>query len=51
MLGEKKYCIGVMKKLFLKEPVMTKKMMKILRTLINVGFVIMIMLMLMLMLK
>ena len=51
MIEESKYCSDVMKEYFNKEIVMTKKMMKILRTLLNDNDVIMIMLMVMLKLK
>ena len=47
MIKESEYCSDVMKKHFNKELVMTKKD-KILRTQLNVGFVIMIILMMML---
>ena len=44
MIEEIKYCIDIMKKEhFNKEPVILKKTMKILGTLLNVGFVMMIM--------
>ena len=45
MIKESKCCRDVIKKYFNKELMMTKKMMKILRTLLNVGSVAMIMLM------
>ena len=48
MVQESKYYGDVMKKRFNKELLMTKKMLKILRTLLNVGFVVMLMLMVML---
>ena len=48
MIKEKKYCSDVMKKPFSKELVGIRKIMKILRTLLNVGFVIMITLVMML---
>ena len=48
MLEESKYCSDVMKKHFDKHLVMTKNMMKILKTLLNDGYVITIMLMVML---
>ena len=48
MIKESKYCSDVMRKHFNEELVMTKKRMKILRTLLNVGSVIMIILILML---
>ena len=48
MIEESKYCIVAMKKHFNKELVMTKNTMKILKTLINVGSVIMVILMVML---
>ena len=48
MLEESKYCSDVMKKHFDKELVMPKNMMKILKTLLNDGYVITIMLMVML---
>ena len=48
MIKGSKYCSDVMKKHFNKELVMTKKIMEILGTLLNVGSVIMITLMLML---
>ena len=48
MIRESKYCSNVMKKHFNKELVMTKKDMKILRTSLIVGFVVMIILIMML---
>ena len=45
MIEESNCCREVMKKYFNKELMMTKKIMKILRTLLNVGFVIVLMLM------
>ena len=48
MIEESKYCNQVVKQHFNKEFVMTKETMKILRTLLNVGSVIMFMLILML---
>ena len=48
MIEESKYCSDVMKKHFNKELLMTRKTMKILRTLLNVGSVIMIILIMML---
>ena len=45
MIQESEHCNEVMKKHFNKELVMTKRMMKILRTLLNVGSVIIPMLM------
>ena len=48
VIEESKYCNDVMKKYFNKELVMTKNIMKILRTLLNVGSVAMIISILML---
>ena len=48
MIKGKKYCSDVMKKHCNKELVGIRKIMKILRTLLNVGFVIMITLVMML---
>ena len=48
MIEESKYCSDVMKKHFNKELLMTRKTMKVLRTLLNVGSVIMIILIMML---
>ena len=48
MIEESEYCSDVVKKHFNKELVMTKEDMKILRTLLNVGSVIIIILTLML---
>ena len=48
MTEESKYCSEVMKKHFNKELVMTKGTMKILRTLLNAGSVIMVLVILML---
>ena len=48
MIEENKYCSEVMRKRFNKELVMTKKTMKILRTLLNAGSLTMIMLIMML---
>ena len=48
MIEESRYCTDVTKKHFNKELVMTKETIKILRTEINVGFVIMIILIMML---
>ena len=45
MTEDSKYCIDAMKEHFNKELVITKKMMKLLRTLLNVRFVIIFMLM------
>ena len=47
MIEENKYCSDVMKKHFKKELVMTKEDDEVLRTLLNVGSVIMLMLMVM----
>ena len=47
MIEENKYCSDVMKKHFNKELVMTKEDDEVLRTLLNVGSVIMLMLMVM----
>ena len=47
-IKESKYCKDAMKKHFNKELVMTKKVMKIWRTLLNVRFLLMIMRMVML---
>ena len=44
MIEKSNYCSDVMKNYFNKELIMTKKMMEILRTLLNVEFVIMFML-------
>ena len=44
MIEESKYCTDIMKKHFSKELLTTKKIVKILRNLLNVGFVVMIML-------
>ena len=44
MIEKSNYCIDVMKNYLNNELVMTKKMMKILRTLQNIEFVIMFML-------
>ena len=43
MVEETKFCTDIMKKYFNKELMMTKEMMKISKTLVNVGFVIMFM--------
>ena len=48
MIEESKYCSDVMKKSFNKKLVMTKKTMKILKTLLNITFAAMIMLIMML---
>ena len=48
MIEESEYCSYVMKKHFIKELVMTEKVMKILRIILNVGSVIMLILMVML---
>ena len=48
MKKESKHCSDMMKKDFNKEHVMIKEKMKILRTLLNVGFVIIFILMVML---
>ena len=45
MIEESKYCTDIRKKDFNRELVMTKMIMKILKTLRSVGFVIMFMLM------
>ena len=44
VIEENKYCTGIMKKQFNKELVRTKKIVKILRTLLNVELMMMIML-------
>ena len=44
MIEESKYCTDIMKKHFSKELLITKKIMKILRNLLNAGFAVMIML-------
>ena len=51
MTKESKYFSGVMKKHFNKEFVMTKKIMKILRFLLNVGSLMMLMLIFLVLLK
>ena len=48
MTEETKYCSEVMKKYFNKEFVMTKEVMMILKTLLNIGFVIILILKMML---
>ena len=43
-MEESKYCTDIMKNHFNKEILMTKKIMKILKSMLNFGFVMMIML-------